>query len=182
MSRIGKKTIALPSGVTFSVKGDDVSVKGTKGELHYSFPSTYVVVEQVESNVVVTRKDIPDAPKFQGLARSIIANMVLGVSKGFEKKLEIHGVGYKAQVQGDKKLTLSLGYSHPVEVVAPEGIKFTMDPEEKNTVVISGFDKQLVGQVASDIREHRSPEPYKGKGIRYKGEHIIRKAGKSASK
>ncbi len=182
MSRIGKKTIALSAGITFSIKGDEVAVKGPKGELHYSFPSAFVTVEQLENNIVVTRKDVPDAPKYQGLARSIIANMVQGVSKGFEKKLEIHGVGYKAQVQGDKKLILSLGYSHPVEVTAPEGIKFAMDPEEKNTVVISGFDKQLVGQVASDVREHRGPEPYKGKGIRYKGEYIIRKAGKSASK
>ncbi|MFN7160838.1 MAG: 50S ribosomal protein L6 [Candidatus Gracilibacteria bacterium] len=181
MSRIGKKIITIPSGCTVTVQDSVVHVKGSKGELSYEFPVAYVEVKLDGDVLTVTRKEVDDAPKFQGLARSILANMVQGVSKGFEKKLEIHGVGYKAQVQG-AKLVLSLGYSHPVEVPAPTGVTFTMDPDEKNTIVITGFDKELVGQVASDIRELRSPEPYKGKGIRYKGEHIIRKAGKSAGK
>lgn len=181
MSRIGKKIITIPAGCTVTVKDSVVHVKGSKGELEYEFPIKYVALDINADTLTVSRKDDVDAPKFQGLARSIIANMVQGVSHGFEKKLEIHGVGYKAQVQGPK-LILSLGYSHPVEVPAPKGVTFAMDPEEKNTIVITGFDKELVGQVASDIRELRSPEPYKGKGIRYKGEHIIRKAGKSAGK
>lgn len=181
MSRIGKKIITIPSGCTVTVKDSVVHVKGSKGELSYEFPVAYVNVNVEGDQLTITRKEIEDAPKFQGLARSILANMVEGVSKGFEKKLEIIGVGYKAQVQG-AKLVLSLGYSHPVEVPAPAGVTFAMDPDEKNTIVITGFDKQLVGQVASDIRELRSPEPYKGKGIRYKGEYIIRKAGKSAGK
>lgn len=182
MSRIGKKSISLPSGVSVTIKADEILVKGAKGELHYAFPAAYVSISQEETTLVVTRKEAEGAAKYQGLARSIIANMVQGVSAGFSKKLEIHGVGYKAQVQGDKKLILSLGYSHPVEVNAPAGVTFAMDPDEKNTLVVTGFDKQLVGQVASDIRELRGPEPYKGKGIRYKGEYIIRKAGKSAGK
>lgn len=181
MSRIGKKIITIPAGCTVTVQDSVVHVKGSKGELSYEFPVAYVEINLDGETLTVTRKEVEDAPKFQGLARSIVANMVQGVSNGFEKKLEIHGVGYKAQVQG-AKLVLSLGYSHPVEVPAPKGITFTMDPDEKNTIVITGFDKELVGQIASDIRELRSPEPYKGKGIRYKGEHIIRKAGKSAGK
>ncbi len=181
MSRIGRKPVAIPSGVTIEVKGNVVHVKGAKGTLTYAhLPEVTVVVSEKE--VVVDRKDDSLAAKARhGLTRQMIANMALGVSKGYEKQLEIIGVGFKAQPKG-KTLVLSLGFSHPVNFTIPEGIEITQDEKNKNLITIKGIDKQLVGQVASDIRAFRPPEPYKGKGIKYVGEIVRRKPGKAAAK
>lgn len=181
MSRIGRKPVAIPSGVTVEVNGKKIVVKGSKGELAYEhLPQVTVKVE--EGSVVVERKnDLDDARAFHGLTRQLIQNMVIGVSMGFQKKLEIIGVGYKAQAKG-KVLTLNLGHSHPIDFQVPDGIQITQDEKNKNLLIIDGIDKQLVGQVASDIRSYRPPEPYKGKGVRYTDEFVRRKAGKTAAK
>ena len=181
MSRIGKKPVAVPSGVTVEVKGDMVVVKGSKGELSYTLlPEVSVKVEDGE--VVITRKgDNDEARARHGLTRQLINNMVVGVSDGFEKKLEIIGVGYKAQAAG-KKLTLNLGFSHPIDYAVPDGIEITQDEKNKNILIVRGIDKQLVGQVSAEIRSYRPPEPYKGKGVRYTDEYVQRKAGKTAGK
>ena len=180
MSRIGKKPVAIPSGVTVELSGNVVSVKGPKGELSYAhLPEVTVTVE--ESQVVVERKDDTDDSKARhGLTRQLISNMVIGVSQGYEKKLEIIGVGYKAQAKG-KSVTLNLGHSHPIDYAAPEGIEISQDEKNKNILIIQGIDKEKVGQVAADIRSFRPPEPYKGKGVKYIDEDIIRKAGKTAA-
>lgn len=180
MSRIGRKPVAIPSGVTVEVRGDKVSVKGPKGELSYVFlPEVTVKVEG--SDVIVERKDESNAARARhGLTRALIGNMVEGVSKGYEKQMEIIGVGYKAAIKG-KTLELQLGFSHPVNFAIPAGIEITQDEKNKNIIKIAGIDKQLVGQVCSDIRSHRPPEPYKGKGIRYLGENVRRKVGKAAA-
>lgn len=180
MSRIGRKPVAIPSGVTVTVAGNKVSVKGSKGELSYAhLPEVTVKVEGNE--VIVTRKDDSDAAKARhGLTRQLIENMTIGVSKGYEKQLELIGVGYKAQAKG-KSVTLNLGFSHPVEYKAPEGIEIAQDEKNKNLLYIRGANKEIVGQVAADIRNYRPPEPYKGKGIRYVGEFVRRKAGKAAA-
>lgn len=180
MSRIGKQPIQIPSGVEVSVKNGEVSVKGPKGTLKFK-PHQKVIVRVEDKNILVERKsdDILDK-SLHGLTRTLIANMIQGVVAGFSKQLEILGVGYRAQVQG-KKLQLALGFSHPVEYSAPEGITFEIDKEKKNIVYINGIDKTLVGQVAANIRALRPPEPYKGKGIRYEGEVVRRKAGKAAT-
>lgn len=181
MSRIGKKPVAIPSGVTVEVNAGVVVVKGPKGELSYALlPEVDVAIE--EGQAVVTRKDDEQESRARhGLTRQLIANMVEGVSKGYEKKLEIIGVGYKAQAQG-KKLTLNLGFSHPIDFPVPEGIDVSQDEQNKNILIVFGIDKQLVGQVAADIRQYRPPEPYKGKGVRYTDEFVRRKAGKTAAK
>lgn len=180
MSRIGKQLIIVPDGVEVTVNGSNVKVKGAKGELERNInPEIQVTVN--DGTVQVKRlSDTPYTRGLHGLIRALINNMVEGVSKGFEKKLEIIGVGYRAQISG-KKITLNLGFSHPVEVEVPEGLTAEMDKNLKNTMVISGIDKQAVGQLAANIRKFRPPEPYKGKGIRYVGEYIARKAGKSAA-
>lgn len=175
MSKIGKKPIDIPSNVTVTL-GDKnkVSIKGAKGELEASF-NAEINIEVKDNEVLVTpKKDVKRLYAFWGLTRNLIANMIEGVSKGYEKKLELQGVGYKVAMKGND-LDLSLGFSHPVVFQAPQGIKFAV---EKNVITISGIDKQLVGQVAADIRKLRKPEPYKGKGIRYVGEQVRRKAGK----
>jgi len=179
MSRIGKKPVALPSGVTVDVSGSTVRVKGPKGELSLVLlPEIAVAVDG--STVTVTQKmETPKSSALHGLTRVLLSNMAQGVSQGFEKKLEIIGVGYKAVVKG-KVLVLNLGHSHPINFPIPAGIEIGQDEKNKNIVIIKGIDKQLVGQVASDIRSIRPPEPYKGKGVRYLGEHIVRKAGKAA--
>ena len=179
MSRIGKKPVAIPSGVTVDVNGSTVTVKGSKGTLTRTFePSMKITVEGTE--VKVERPNDEKRNKsLHGLTRTLINNMVVGVTNGYEKTLEINGVGYKAAKQG-KKLNLSLGYSHPVVFDDPEGIE-TSTPDER-TIVIKGIDKEKVGQFAAEIREMRGPEPYKGKGIKYKDEHIIRKVGKTGKK
>jgi large subunit ribosomal protein L6 len=179
MSRIGKKPIGIPSGVTVEVKDTNVHVKGSKGELTLMLLPE-VGVEVKENNVTVTRNaDTDEARARHGLIRSLLANMVKGVSEGYEKKLEIIGVGYKAQVKG-KVLNLSLGFSHPVDFPIPAGIEIVQDEKNKAFITVKGIDKQLVGQTAANIREFRKPEPYKGKGIRYSDEHVRRKPGKAA--
>ena len=179
MSRIGKNPIPLPEKVAVILQGLSVTVKGPKGELSRTLPDG-VSVSQVENTIVVT----PDSEKRKsrerhGLCRTLVANMVEGVSKGFSRRLEIVGVGSRAQVKG-KTLVVSAGYSHPVEVVPPAGITFVV--ENNTNVIVSGPDKELVGNEAAKIRAIRPPEPYKGKGIKYQGERIMRKAGKSGKK
>jgi large subunit ribosomal protein L6 len=179
MSRIGKNPVPIPSGVTVEIKGSEVKVRGSKGELSQTL-NKLVKVEQKDAEVVVIPVDeSKEARAMWGLSRSLIANMVEGVTKGFSKKLIITGVGYKVALKG-KNLELQLGFSHPVDVKAPEGIEFEVD-SKNNTIEVKGIDKQAVGEVAANIRKWRKPEPYKGKGIAYEGEYIPRKAGKSAA-
>ncbi len=180
MSRIGKQIINIPSGVDVTVDGTHVKVKGSKGELEMDFDPSMIITKEESSLSVKRKSDEPNVRSLHGLTRALMANMVKGVSEGFEKRLEIIGVGYRAQTSG-KKLTLNLGFSHPVELTVPDGLTAEMDKEQKNTLVISGIDKQLVGQFAANIRSYRPPEPYKGKGIRYSDEYVARKAGKSAA-
>ncbi|MDH5597159.1 MAG: 50S ribosomal protein L6 [Candidatus Peregrinibacteria bacterium] len=180
MSRIGKQIIEIPSGVEVTITDQTIKVKGSKGELSFTFDPSISIKKEENSMQVTRNSDEPNVRSLHGLTRAIAANMVTGVSQGFEKKMEIIGVGYRAQVSG-KKLTLNLGFSHPVEMEVPEGLTAEMDKDQKNTLVVSGIDKQLVGQFAANIRSFRPPEPYKGKGIRYVGEHVARKAGKSAA-
>jgi large subunit ribosomal protein L6 len=179
VSRIGKRPIDVPDKVTVVLDGPQVTVKGPKGELSRQLPYG-VLVAQEEKTVVVTRADESRiARQRHGLCRTLVANMIEGVSKGFEKRLEIIGVGYRAAVQG-KKLVLTVGYSHPVEFDPPEGITFVV--ENNTNVIVSGSNKEVVGNTAARIRAVRPPEPYKGKGIRYAGEVILRKAGKTGKK
>ncbi|CAO4133249.1 MULTISPECIES: 50S ribosomal protein L6 [Methylorubrum] len=175
MSRVGKKPVPVPSGVTATVTGQTVKMKGSKGELQFVVPSQ-VVVEFKDGAVSVQPKDqSKQARSLWGTSRAQVANLVEGVSKGFEKKLEITGVGYRAAMAG-KALKLSLGYSHDIEYEIPAGI--TIVTPKPTEIVVSGIDRQRVGQVAAEIREYRGPEPYKGKGVKYAGEFIFRKEGK----
>jgi large subunit ribosomal protein L6 len=177
MSRIGKKPIEIPDGVTVSVGPDRVTVNGPKGELSQAV-NPAMKIDQTNGTLTVERPtNRGEHRALHGLTRSLIANMVEGVTNGFEKRLEIQGVGYRARLQG-KALELALGYSHPVSVPAPEGIEFEVP--QPTEVVVRGIDKQLVGEIAARIRKQRPPEPYKGKGIRYAGEHVRRKVGKRA--
>jgi len=177
VSRIGRKPIAVPEAVTVDVAPGRVAVKGPKGELQQAL-DTDMKVEQENGTVTVSRPtDRGEHRALHGLTRSLIANMVEGVVDGFEKRLEIQGVGYRAALKG-RSLELALGYSHPVSVEPPEGIEFEVP--QPTEVIVRGIDKQLVGQVAADIRKRRPPEPYKGKGIRYRDEHVARKVGKRA--
>ena len=177
MSRIGKQPIPVPDGVEVSIEPDRVRVNGPKGELQERVVRD-ITVEQEEGQLVVKRPtDRGDHRALHGLTRSLVANMVQGVTEGFEKRLEIQGVGYRAQLQG-QKLVLSLGFSHPVEIQAPDGIEFEVP--QPTQIVVRGISKQLVGEVAANIRKRRPPEPYKGKGIRYDGEYVARKVGKRA--
>jgi large subunit ribosomal protein L6 len=179
MSRIGKRPITIPNKVTVEINGQYVAVKGPKGSLDRTLPAQ-VTVEQEDSTLRVLRVDESRvARQCHGLSRTLVFNMVEGVSNGFEKRLQILGVGYRAQSQGNK-LTLNVGYSKPVEMIMPDGIQVAVD---KNTeVIISGIDKEIVGNIAAKIRAVRPPEPYKGKGIRYLGEVVLRKAGKTGKK
>ncbi len=177
MSRIGKKPIPVPDGVTVSLGPGRVTVNGPKGELEQVVSTRMEIVEE-EGTLKVTRPtDRGPDRAVHGLTRSLVANMVEGVTEGFEKRLEIQGVGYRAQLAG-KALELSVGYSHTVAVPAPDGIEFEVP--QPTQVIVRGIDKQLVGEIASQIRRVRPPEPYKGKGIRYEGEHVRRKVGKRA--
>ncbi len=180
MSRIGKQIIVIPSGIEVTLSDNHVKVKGPKGELEMDYSPSIQVIKDDAGVHVKRSSDEPHVRGLHGLTRALIANMVTGVSTGFAKRLEIIGVGYRAQISG-KKLTLSLGFSHPIELEVPEGLTAEMDKEAKNTLVISGIDRQLVGQFAANVRSFRPPEPYKGKGIRYSDEHVARKAGKSAA-
>lgn len=178
MSRIGKEPVPIPDGVEVALRDDRVIVTGPKGELSQRVPGG-ITVEVSDGQVVVTRaSDHREHRSLHGLTRSLIANMVTGVATGYQRRLEIVGVGYRAQARGSDGLTIQAGYSHPVEVQAPQGVTFEVPTPTRITV--SGADKQLVGQVAADIRAIRRPEPYKGKGIRYEGEQVRRKAGKAA--
>ncbi len=179
MSRIGKQPIVMPKGVSLTIENDVATVKGPKGILTQAI-SPDIIVEQEEGQVLVKRNS--DAKQYRalhGLTRALLANMVNGVTNGFEKKLELVGVGYRAQMQG-KKLVISIGFSHPVEIDPPEGIEFEVPAVTKITV--KGIDKQLVGNTAAHIRAIRKPEPYKGKGIKYENETIRRKVGKAGGK
>ena len=177
MSRIGKQPISVPTDVNISIQGRNVGVTGPKGSLDLDLPGE-IDVRQEDGTVLVERPNDDRKNKaLHGLTRSLINNMVIGVSEGFKKELEIVGVGYRAAKSGDG-LELQLGFSHPVKVKAPEGITF--DVPEPTQIIVSGINKEVVGQVAADIRSYRKPEPYKGKGIRYVGEHVARKAGKAA--
>ncbi len=178
LSRIGKLPVTIPSGVTITVDSGDVVVKGPKGELtQFITPAVDVMLE--DGSVIVTPKDESKVARSQhGLMRALINNMVEGVTKGYEKRLEVKGVGYRVATSNNE-LDMSLGFSHPVKYKAPEGVQITND---KMIIVVSGIDKQKVGQVAAEIRAIKKPEPYKGKGIMYVGEQIIRKAGKAGKK
>lgn len=176
MSRIGKMPVALPKGVNVNIDGATVKVKGPKGELSQTFHQD-MSIKQEDGNIVVQMPDDPAYNAMHGLTRALLNNMVKGVSDGFVKTLEIEGVGYRGELQG-RNLVLALGFSHPVPVEAPAGITFTVDKSQR-VITIEGPDKQVVGQVAANIRSLRPPEPYKGKGIRYQGEKVRRKAGKA---
>jgi large subunit ribosomal protein L6 len=177
MSRIGRKPIAVPKGVDVTIDGQHVVVKGPKGQLEHTLPEAITVTREGDELAVVRPSDEREHRSLHGLSRTLVANMVTGVSEGFEKRLEIIGVGYRATSQGPDKLELALGFSHSVPVQAPDGITFEVPAP--TAITVKGIDKQLVGQVAADIRKLRKPEPYKGKGVRYAGEKVLRKAGKT---
>src|SRR5687768_9938018 len=177
MSRIGRKPIPVPDGVTVKVEPEVVHVTGPRGALSER-KNKDIAIEQNDGELLVTRPtDRGEHRALHGLTRSLVANMVEGVTQGFEKRLEIQGVGYRAALKG-KNLELALGYSHPVPIEAPQGIEFEVP--QPTRVVVKGIDKQLVGEIAANIRKKRPPEPYKGKGIRYEGEYVARKVGKRA--
>ena len=179
MSRIGKAPINIPSGVEVSIAGRTVTVKGPKGTLSRDIPGDIVVRKEDNSLLVERPNDERTNRSLHGLSRTLVNNMVVGVTEGFAKELEIVGVGYRAEAQG-QNLRLALGFSHPVIVPAPEGISFEIPAQTR--VIVKGIDKELVGQVAANIRSIRKPEPYKGKGVRYADERVLRKAGKTGKK
>ncbi len=180
MSRIGKMPIAVPAGVTVDIaENNKVTVKGPKGTLERVLPAEMEIKKEGDKIIVNRPNDLKKMKSLHGLTRTLINNMVVGVTEGYEKKLEVNGVGYRAVKKG-KLLTLSLGYSHPVEMEDPEGIEVVV--EDANTLVVKGIDKEKVGQYAAEIREKRAPEPYKGKGIKYADEVIRRKVGKTGKK
>ena len=179
MSRIGRAPIEIPAGVTVKMEEHTVTVKGPKGELTRTFHKDMII--EIEGNVITVKRpsDVKEHRSLHGLTRTLLHNMVTGVTTGFTKTLEINGVGYRATMAG-KNLNLALGFSHPVVVEPPAGI--TLAAPAQNRIVVSGIDKEVVGQIAAEIRAYREPEPYKGKGIKYEGEHIRRKAGKAGAK
>jgi large subunit ribosomal protein L6 len=180
MSRIGNAPVTVPSGVEVTVSGDTITVKGPKGALSRAIPGG-IAITQDDGELTFARPDDERKTRaLHGLARSLVNNMVVGVTDGFKKELEIVGVGYRAEAQGPNALRLNLGFSHPVNVTAPDGITFEVP--QPTQVVVAGIDKEVVGQVAANIRSIRKPEPYKGKGVRYVGERIVRKAGKAGKK
>ncbi|MBF2002300.1 MAG: 50S ribosomal protein L6 [Synechococcales cyanobacterium C42_A2020_086] len=179
MSRIGKRPIPLPQKVTVTINGQHVAVKGPKGELARTLPAEVEVVQQDNTILVNRRNDSRVARQRHGLSRTLVSNMVEGVSQGFQRRLEIQGVGYRAQVQG-RNLVLNVGYSHPVQIEPPDGVQLAV--ENNTNVIVSGINKEEVGNIAAQIRAVRPPEPYKGKGIRYAGEFVRRKAGKAGKK
>ena len=180
MSRIGKAALAVPSGVEVLISGAAVTVKGPKGTLQRELP-VGVSARRDENNVLVERdNDERDSRARHGLARTLVSNMIIGVTQGYTKELDIQGVGYRAEAQGPNKLKLALGFSHPIIYTAPDGVTFEVTAQTK--IVVSGNDKEVVGQVAANIRSMRKPEPYKGKGVRYLNERVRRKAGKTGKK
>jgi len=180
MSRIGKAPVPVPSGVDVSIAGRTVTVKGPKGTLKREIPEGVSVSRESDTLVVTRDNEDRDARARHGLVRTLMNNMVIGVTDGFAKELDIIGVGYRAEAQGTNKIKLALGFSHPVVVEAPEGITFEVPAQTK--IIVKGADKEVVGQVAANIREIRKPEPYKGKGVRYVDERVLRKAGKTGKK
>jgi large subunit ribosomal protein L6 len=177
MSRIGKSPIPVPSGVDVTIAGSHITVKGPKGTLERDIPGAITVRQEGEELLVERPDDERQNRALHGLVRSLVNNMVVGVDQEFTKELEIIGVGYRAAAQGTSKLDLALGFSHPVSVDAPDGISF--ETPAPNRIIVKGIDKEIVGQVAANIRKIRKPEPYKGKGVRYLGEHVAKKAGKT---
>jgi len=177
MSRVGKSPIPVPSGVDVAIEGAHISVKGPKGTLERDIPGVITIRQDGDALLVERPDDERRNRAMHGLVRSLINNMVLGVTQGFRKELEIVGVGYRATAKGPGAMELALGFSHPVNITAPDGVTFEVPAP--NRIVVSGIDKEAVGQVAADIRAWRKPEPYKGKGVRYAGEHVQRKAGKA---
>ena len=180
MSRIGKAPITVPAGVDVKLDGRTISVKGPKGTLEREIPGTITISQEGDTLVCERPNDENKTKAMHGLTRSLVNNMVIGVTDGFTKNLEIVGVGYRAEAQGPGALRLNLGFSHSVDVKAPEGITFEVPAQTQ--VIVSGIDKEVVGQVAANIRSIRKPEPYKGKGVRYAGERVVRKAGKAGKK
>ena len=180
MSRIGNAPVAVPSGVDITIADGNVTVKGPKGSLSRSIPGDIEIRQEDGALTFVRPNDERKNKALHGLTRSLVNNMVIGVTDGYTKQLEIVGVGYRAEAQGANGLRLNLGFSHPVTVTAPEGISFEVPVPTQ--VVVSGIDKEVVGQVAANIRSIRKPEPYKGKGVRYAGERVLRKAGKAGKK
>ena len=178
MSRIGKKAVAVPSGVTATVDGQTVKMKGPKGEL--TFVLNEEVIAKLENGEIKVdpREDTKRARSMWGMSRTMVQNLITGVTEGYSHTLEIHGVGFKAALKGKDKLTLSVGFSHEVEHAIPAGVEVKVGGAKQDQVTVSGIDKQLVGQVAAEIRASRKPEPYQGKGVRYQGEYIFRKEGK----
>lgn len=179
MSRIGNRVLSIPAGVTVEVANNNIKVKGPKGELEYTFDSALTVTVEENKLTVARANETKQVKSLHGTANALIENMLVGVSEGFQKGLEATGVGYKFQVSG-KKVTISAGYSHPVELTAPEGV--SVEQVSNTEITVSGINKQLVSEFAANIRKVREPEPYKGKGIHYKGEYIRRKEGKKAAK
>ncbi|MGL1921550.1 MAG: 50S ribosomal protein L6 [Hyphomicrobiales bacterium] len=175
MSRIGKKAIPLPAGVEFNIEGQEISVKGPKGSLSVVLVNEVSISDSENGLLITPRDDSKRARSMWGMSRTLVANIVAGVSEGYSKTLEIQGVGYRAALKG-KTLSLNLGLSHEVNYDAPEGVEIKVT--KPTEIVVSGVDKQLVGQVAANIRKYRKPEPFKGKGIRYQGEYVFRKEGK----
>ena len=180
MSRIGKKPIDIPGGVNIKLEGNTINVKGPKGELHWDYPGAMKIALDQGKLFVKREGDSKVERSLHGLTRSLVANMVTGVSQGYQRVLEITGVGYRAQVQGTK-VVLTLGYSHPVEFQLPQGVSAAVD-QKQTTITLVGIDKQVLGQVAANIRALRSPDIYKGKGVRYSGERLKLKAGKAGKK
>jgi large subunit ribosomal protein L6 len=178
VSRVGRAPIPVPSGVEVTINGSDVAVKGPKGTLTRKIVEPITIRQEGDTLLVERPDDLRESRSRHGLVRALVNNMVVGVSTGFVRELEIVGVGYRATAAGPNKLDLALGFSHPVDFTAPDGVTFEVPSPTR--VIISGIDKELVGQTAANIRKIRKPEPYKGKGIRYAGERIIRKAGKAA--
>jgi large subunit ribosomal protein L6 len=178
MSRIGRSPIAVPSGVTVTLSGETVQVKGPQGTLERTLPTGISIAQEGDTLVLTRPDDERHHRALHGLSRSLVANMVTGVTEGYSKELEIVGVGYRATAKGPSALELALGFSHPVPVDAPAGITFEVPIPTR--IIVKGIDKEQVGQVAANIRKLRKPEPYKGKGVRYAGERVVRKAGKAA--
>lgn len=179
MSRIGKLLIKVPDKVNVTINKDLVSIKGPKGELSRSLPNAITVVQNDSTLTLIQNQNYSDSDQLYGTYRSLLSNMIKGVTSGFQKKLELQGVGYRSQVDG-KTLVLNVGYSHQVKILAPEGIKLSVDGN--TNITVTGIDKELVGQIAANIRLVRPPEPYKGKGIRYQGEYVRKKVGKAGKK